>query len=131
MPRLELNKNTAQKAEQRPELDLAGVYAANMGVTINYTKGSGKAHLNRRLSKQQLEERREKQQLAQHRIEEAVRRAQRSTTGTPISPTRGTLSGNINPITTNRQWAFSHARREGDRRMGGAVTYKSSGTSGG
>lgn len=101
-----------------------------MGVTINYTKGSGKAHLNRRLSKQQLEERREKQQLAQHKIEEAVRRAQRSTTGASVSPTRRTLSSNINTVTTSRQWAFSHARRERDRRMGGAVTYRSSGTSG-
>ncbi|KAK9900502.1 hypothetical protein P389DRAFT_187480 [Cystobasidium minutum MCA 4210] len=104
-----------------------------MGVSINFTKGSGKAHLNKRLSKQQLAERREKQQLAQHKIEEAVRRARRSaavTETTPLSPTRrGTSTAAVVTATTHsRQWAFSHARKEGDRRMNAAVTYRPSST---
>lgn len=85
-----------------------------MGVTVNYTKGSGRAHLNKRLSKQQLAERRERQLLAEHKKEEAVKRAVRTTLGIrPLSP-----SSNIITVLSGKPWAFNHARRDtGDRRM--------------
>jgi hypothetical protein len=94
-----------------------------MGLNINYTRRS--THLNHGLAKRKLEERREKQQLAQHRMEEAVKRAVRSTAG--ASTETCSTAANIN----GKRWAFSHARREGDRRMGAAVAYKSALTASG
>lgn len=95
-----------------------------MGVNINYTKRS--AHLNHGLAEHKLEERREKQKLAQHRMEEAVRRAVRSTAATASNERQSTATS-IN----GKRWAFSHARREGDRRMGAAVAHRSALTTSG
>lgn len=88
-----------------------------MGPTINYTRRS--THPKHGVAKNKLEERRERQQLAQNRMQEAVKRAVLSTAGAKAAQ-RHTA-----PV-IGKKWAFSHARREGDRRMGPAApTYRS------
>lgn len=87
-----------------------------MGPNINYTRRS--THPNHGVAKSKLEERRERQLLAQNRMQEAVNRAVRSTAGgKPISAYIQSHSTAVN----GKKWAFSHARREGDRRMGPAA----------
>lgn len=87
-----------------------------MGPNINYIRRS--THANHGVAKNKLEERRERQQLAQQRMEEAIRRAVRSTTGVDtFLPSTHLLA----TAATGKQWAFSHARREGGRIMGAAA----------